>query len=341
MASRSRQSAVSLPAYQRPNHPLTPTALHEIDNLPRTHPTAALEKYIKEASLILAECAGEVNDTLREREERRERVQQSGKTADPRQDAGLEELREKVSTLTGSLDEQVRRLIDTEQHVADIQQTIREGDFARDAPSIVFQQELQARKDDYTALSQMRRYGQHPHYVGFKRTVHDAQHSDEVPLPPPSRWFGESGEPLPGMAGGEEEDSDDDIAIQKETISTKCPLTLCEFKDPITSEKCPHTFEKAAIFEMISSSRVTSTVGTRKGERAVECPVAGCRQTLTKSSLRADPITIRKIRRLQQSRKNEEDDDLDVSFSQNQSSRGRRVILDDDEDDEDEEKGEA
>jgi hypothetical protein len=50
---------------------------------------------------------------------------------------------------------------------------------------------------------------------------------------------------------GAEEDRDNDIAIARERISIKCPLTLQEFKDPVTSKKYPHTFKKLAILNII------------------------------------------------------------------------------------------
>src|SRR5437016_1407632 len=105
-------------------------------------------------------------------------------------------------------------------------------------PSVMLQNHIQASKDKYQALSHRTRYALHNSYIGFRRVVHDAQNpgEDAPPLPHASTWFTESGSPAPGITSrdqragaGVEEDSDDDIAIARERISTKCPLTLQEF----------------------------------------------------------------------------------------------------------------
>ena len=79
------------------------------------------------------------------------------------------------------------------------------------------------------------------------------------------------------------DDDDDDIAIARERISTRCPLTLCDFVDPVTSRNCPHTFEKAAIMSLISSSTEPQGRGGGGGggggrnmPKQVKCPVPGC-----------------------------------------------------------------
>jgi len=137
------------------------------------------------------------------------------------------------------------------------------------ASSVLFRQRIDREKDTYTNLSLATRYAEHNTYIGFKQNVHEAHNpgEDAPPLPHRNTWFKESGaEPAPGVTVAE--DSDDDIAIAREKISTKCPLTLLEFKDPVTSKKCPHSFEKSAIMEMIRQPHGRGTV--------VKCPVAGC-----------------------------------------------------------------
>ena len=194
------------------------------------------------------------------------------------------------------------------------------------APSQIFKERLQQRKDEYQSLSLSSRYSKHNDYIGFKRTVHDAIHGDDgPPLPPSSKWFDEErGSPAPGTQiptnSTDAEESDDDIAILREKLSTKCPLTFTEFKDPVTSTKCPHTFERIAITSLIQQS--TSNVHgnpirarTWNNEtRAVQCPVAGCSATLTGEDLRVDQVLVRKIRRLQEAKRRleREEDDSDV-----------------------------
>lgn len=130
------------------------------------------------------------------------------------------------------------------------------------------------------------RYATHNNYVGFKRIVHDALHpgDDAPPVPHPDTWFPESphasnsGQARTRNARNHHQTdadlSDDDIAIAREKTSLKCPITLLPFRDPVTSKKCPHSFEKEAILSMISQSGAR-VGGMRRGEgeRAVKCPV--------------------------------------------------------------------
>ena len=133
----------------------------------------------------------------------------------------------------------------------------------------------------------MLRYAQHNDYVGFKKIVHDAQYPEDQapPLPHASTWF-PSETPDPSASNrqsaageGDEaiEDDDEDIVVKSERISIKCPLTLLPMKDPVTSQKCVHSFEKEAIMSMINASeeRVggSGRRGTQDGQKAMKCPV--------------------------------------------------------------------
>jgi len=123
-------------------------------------------------------------------------------------------------------------------------------------------------------------------------------------------------------------EDDDDIAVSKATVSTKCPLTMAEFKKPLTSKKCPHSFEAEAIQSMISMS--TNRIDNRpNGARYVQCPVTGCSQILTKDDLHVDDVLVRKIQRLQRSRELE-DEDMDDDGPSATARRNRTVIEDDD-----------
>lgn len=116
-------------------------------------------------------------------------------------------------------------------------------------------------------------YAQHNDYVSFKKTVHDAMHpgEDAPPLPHASTWFPDpNSQPSSGANGNEDEGSD--IEVASERISIKCPLTLLPMVDPVTSKKCPHSFERNAIMEMISQSTVRIG-GGRSGEKMMKCPV--------------------------------------------------------------------
>ena len=175
----------------------------------------------------------------------------------------------------------------------------------------MFRTKLETSKSRYQSHSLASRYTEDNDYIAFRRVVHDAQHQDDgVAMPHPSEWFTEREAPAPGVTcirtnANDGDDSDDDIAVSRATISTKCPLTLQEFKQPLTSKKCPHSFESEAIMSMINASelRVGGLPGPRGrvtgGERAVQCPVPGCAEQLTKGDMHTDPVLMRKIKRMQ------------------------------------------
>ncbi|KAL0261349.1 hypothetical protein SLS55_002779 [Diplodia seriata] len=182
-------------------------------------------------------------------------------------------------------------------------------------PKDLFEERYQAQKDKYQSLSLPNRYSEHADYVGFKRAVHDGAypHGEGPPLARPEAWFTSAGAPAPGVTQVRDNDSDDDIAVAYERISTKCPLSLLEFQDPVTSTKCPHTFERANIAGLLQESNAftggSNRRGARDGLRTIQCPQPGCDKMLTEDDLRPDPSLIRKIRRIQKARQEGEDDD--------------------------------
>lgn len=149
--------------------------------------------------------------------------------------------------------------------------------------SELFADRQQRQKDMYTNLSLTARYARNNEYRDFKRIVHDAKYGDTGPtLGHEDTWFTETGSPAPGITNTQRGafDDDDDIIVDKATISTRCPITFQQFKEPYTSTKCPHTFEKNAIVDMIrNSANMVGNGGPRGGAvRAVSCPVTGCDQ---------------------------------------------------------------
>ncbi|CZT15673.1 uncharacterized protein RCC_01507 [Ramularia collo-cygni] len=211
------------------------------------------------------------------------------------------------------------------------------------APVEVFRTNLKDAKLRYEAMSQAERYSEVEAYYNFREVVHDAVHQDKEDVPPQdkSKWFSEGGVAAPGITNrnvdAENGEEDDDLAISKATISTKCLLTLREFVYPYTSKKCPHSFEKDAILGMIDASarRTVPGPGQRHGEKCVICPVGGCQEQLTKNDLGVDKVIVRKIERLQRSRElqeQEEDDDSDTGHG---ATQNRALSIDDDAEDDD------
>ncbi|EAW06495.1 SUMO ligase MMS21 [Aspergillus clavatus NRRL 1] len=206
-------------------------------------------------------------------------------------------------------------------------------------------------------------------YIGFYRIVHEAKHpgDDIPPLPHASTWFSHLEDPAsitttttttatspttrrtrqhnhnpPPTSASDS----DDIAIERERISLKCPLTLLPFRDPVTSTKCPHSFERAAIDDMITQSSTTvaaqpgagAGAGTRgRRVRAVKCPV--CSVLLTVADLRADPVLLRRVRRAEAASQREaEDEEFDEDGNRRRRGKGGRksgITVGSDDEDED------
>lgn len=150
-------------------------------------------------------------------------------------------------------------------------------------------QKIGQHRTAYNASTMTDRYASHNDYVGFKKIVHDAHYPGEEapPMPHASTWFGDGGgnsfsqhqSSGGGLRGGATQpDEDDDLVMASERISVKCPITLTEMKEPVSSTKCPHNFERQAFLEMVNSSemRVGAEGRRNAGTKAMRCPVAGC-----------------------------------------------------------------
>lgn len=220
------------------------------------------------------------------------------------------------------------------------------GTPAQRAPVDVFRENVQDANLRYQSKGHVERYAENEAYYNFREVVHDAVHADKEEPPPldKNKWFTEGGEAAPGITNRNldagNEDEDDDLAISKATISTKCLLTLREFVDPYTSKKCPHSFEKEAILDLINNSarRTTPNAGQRQGDKFVVCPVGGCQEQLTRNDLSVDKVIVRKIQRLQRSKQlQEEEDDADSDNGQDGTQTRAFSINDDAEDNVDEE----
>jgi SUMO ligase MMS21 Smc5/6 complex component len=130
-------------------------------------------------------------------------------------------------------------------------------------------------------------------------------------VPPTSTWFTDD----PDV-----QEYDDDIAIESEKTSLKCPITLVTFNDPVTSTKCPHSFEREAILSMIqrSSARVgPGSMQRGRGTRAVQCPC--CEQMLAVNDLKQDPILVRQVQRFKARQAREEESGEDEVGSNDES----------------------
>lgn len=191
--------------------------------------------------------------------------------------------------------------------------------------------------------------------MGFYRVVHDAKHpGDEVPpLPHASTWFSRLQDPAaeasqsqsqPGSHLGKRErepsPAESDIAIERERISLKCPITLLTFIDPVTSTKCPHSFERSAIEDMLKQTTLSKPGpgGRRNRVKYIKCPI--CSLELTAQDLRTDLPLLRKVKRAEDiSQREAEEEEFDGRGSKRRITLGSEMGSEDSEDDEDEATG--
>lgn len=196
----------------------------------------------------------------------------------------------------------------------------------QEVPSTFLRTRLAASATSYDSLSLSDRYASNNDYVGFRKVLHDAQHAGEEdnapPMPHASTWF-----PSPNTTNNPHnattaaaDASDEDIQVASEKRSLRCPITLRPMREPLSSTKCPHSFEKAAIHDMLSASSLTVTAPTNvdngtqlsmgpRRQKAIKCPE--CAIVLTAANLKVDAALVRKIRRMQAKEAARRDEDSD------------------------------
>ncbi|ERT01910.1 hypothetical protein HMPREF1624_00205 [Sporothrix schenckii ATCC 58251] len=174
----------------------------------------------------------------------------------------------------------------------------------------ILREERAIRAAAYAEMTAHQKYGLNNDYIAFKQMLHVSMYpDDDVQLPDASQWFDAAGEPAPygpgaGSGAGDSGDEvggdndDDDLVVQREVISFKCPLSLVVMQDPYRSNVCKHSFEHSAIMEYLrptGSSRSAAHVPKK-------CPQTGCTKEFTALDLVPD-TTMR--RRIQQAAKRE------------------------------------
>ena len=125
-------------------------------------------------------------------------------------------------------------------------------------------------------------YAQNNDYIGFKKLVYDAQFPDDdaPPMPHSSTWFSDQSTDTAtsgavAVIGSQPAAGNDELTVASERISIKCPITLLPMKDPVTSTRCPHSFEREAILSMINASELRAEGSGRRGggQKAMQCPI--------------------------------------------------------------------
>lgn len=365
--STQRAPTNELPPYQPLQHPLSAAGRDKLRQLSQPLKFQQNHQLLAEVIACLGEAAAETNEALRNKEQALGRARNKARNDDDpaasqqrvqEMEAQFEELQAKVDSMTAQMDKDVRKMIDADNNIEDMQHTL--ADLIRDVSNASTQRTQRTQRDDddeeeypdfdptdptnatqrplavaelfndriarakarYTDQSLTDRYSRNNHYVGFKQITHEARNNED-PLPPAHLWFKED-RPNAGQTALGAEDSDDDLQIAKETISTRCPLTLREFVDPVTSRKCPHSFEREAITSMIQmpNNHVRS-----EGAAAVQCPVGGCQKLLTLADIYSDAVLKRKIARLQKAMR-----DAEEESDEEGGNRPHSIASDDDDD---------
>ena len=219
-----------------------------------------------------------------------------------------------------------------------------------DAPTALLQIAFEKRASAWNAKSLTDRYAETNEYRGFYKTLHDAKHPGDkeapVPVPHHTMWFAaEEGRQIDTTAkatGGDDDvaDSDEDIAVDHVNIRTTCPLTLKPLEDPVTSKKCPHSFERGAFEQYLEQTEKylpftpeqLEELGrcrnrperTRKekeiGTPAVNCPE--CNKLLAEADVESDPVLQRKVRRIEEKKQRAQEADEDSEDEDEERPRG-------------------
>ncbi|EED23073.1 mRNA cap methyltransferase [Talaromyces stipitatus ATCC 10500] len=200
-------------------------------------------------------------------------------------------------------------------------------------PSQMIKERLVGHESQWEQQSLTQRYTNNNAYVGFYRIVHDAKQpgNETPPVPHPSTWFNhlepnrrpdtsrqQSTAAIPTNDEDDNMEEDEEIEIEKERISLKCPLTLVTFEDPVKSTKCIHSFERKAIEDMIRASSMTIPAGETDFQggggrnararrvRAVPCPV--CSVPMSLNDLEPNFVLVRRVRRMRAAELREQED---------------------------------
>jgi hypothetical protein len=214
-----------------------------------------------------------------------------------------------------------------------------------DAPTALLRTAFQTQASTWNAMSLTEKYARSNHYRDFYRTIHDSKHRDrnEVPVPHETMWFAaEEGRKTEAaaLAGTGSDVDDDEVQVGRVVIRIKCPFTMRDFDDPVTSKKCPHSFERSAFYEILKATdkhlpftpeqvdeieRCRNRVERTKKEKqigipAIQCPE--CSMLLAEADVERDPILQRKVQRMVAEKQREREVDEDSEDEEDDLPRG-------------------
>ncbi|KAH0383238.1 hypothetical protein KCU89_g17421, partial [Aureobasidium melanogenum] len=227
VASTQRAPTNELPPYQPLQHPLSAAGRDKLRQLAQPLKFQQNHQLLAEVIACLGEAAAETNEALTSKEKAlanaRNKARNNDDPAASQQrvqdmEAQFEELQAKVDSITAQMDKDVRKMIDVDNNIEDMQHTL--SDLIKDvsnastqrtqrtqrtddedeypdfdptdptnatqrplAVSELFNDRVARAKERYGAQSMTDRYSRNNHYKGFKQITHDARNNED-PLPP-------------------------------------------------------------------------------------------------------------------------------------------------------------
>ncbi|KAK9452178.1 zinc-finger of the MIZ type in Nse subunit-domain-containing protein [Limtongia smithiae] len=169
-------------------------------------------------------------------------------------------------------------------------------------PAVIFLTTIKEESNNIVNKTDQDKFKDNQSLQQFRKMIWDAKYGgdgndddEDAELPPVKDWFDAAGQILSITEIREkmrEVNEDDDIVVAGEKRSLNCPVSLQLYEDPVTSTVCPHSFSKNAIMQLFLQGRHRIN--------SIECPVAGCHQTLTRDNLASDGVLARRVERYKQ-----------------------------------------
>ncbi|KAK9376135.1 zinc-finger of the MIZ type in Nse subunit-domain-containing protein [Lipomyces chichibuensis] len=175
-------------------------------------------------------------------------------------------------------------------------------------PASVFLDAMEEFAERNSAKNDKQKYSGNTQYINFKRRAWENTYGDED-MPPIEDWFDAHGasKTITEIHERDTNDGDEDLIVAQEKRSLKCPVSLALLVNPVTSNVCPHTFSKDAIFSLF----VENSRGRQRYLDSIECPVAGCDKILFKANLIENPTIARQVERYIEKQHQEDEADFD------------------------------
>ncbi|KAL0580992.1 hypothetical protein V5O48_000986 [Marasmius crinis-equi] len=131
-------------------------------------------------------------------------------------------------------------------------------------------------KKHYKEMTTRQKYAKHATYKTFKESLHAVDHPGEA-MPPITDFIPEE--------SGDQDDEDEEIEVGGVTQDFKCPITLRELQDPVTSSICGHSFSRDALRELFANER-----GGKK------CPASGCNKSFRFADCASNKLLAQRMR---------------------------------------------